>query len=299
MAQPCHANPSLYHICALAKGHDGKLYPTQAGLVAFGYEYEITSYLPQFLLDYREQTTGSTRWDDRIVSQSGDWSGNAIDFYYTVTGRLLRHFKAPFTTDETGTIHGGANPITEATNEVVANAIIHADYGASSGAGIRIILTNDSLTAHNPGTLLVDRDVAIAGGFSETRNPTLMRIFSFIGASDRAGSGLEMIFGNWKRLFEASPTLEEEHSPSSVILSLPIYESTGNAVQNDGKNRKLSVDELLAALASSQNGMTPKDVQKLFGASERVGQKRLKELFDKGRLSREKEGRSWRYRLER
>lgn len=182
---------------------------------------------------------------------------------------------------------------------MVANAIIHADYGASSGADIRIILTNDSLTAHNPDTLLVDRDVAIAGGFSETRNPTLMRIFSFIGASDRAGSGLEMIFANWKRLFEASPTLEEEHSPSSVILSLPIYESTGNAVQNDGKNRKLSVDELLAALASSQNGMTPKDVQKLFCASERVGQKRLKELFDKGRLSREKEGRSWRYRLER
>lgn len=68
----------LYHIGALSKGHDGKLRPTQAGLVAFGYEYEITNYLPQFLLDYREETSGVTRWDDRVVSQSGDWSGNVI-----------------------------------------------------------------------------------------------------------------------------------------------------------------------------------------------------------------------------
>lgn len=39
-------NDFLYHIGALAKGHDDQLHPTTAGLLAFGYEYEITNYLP-------------------------------------------------------------------------------------------------------------------------------------------------------------------------------------------------------------------------------------------------------------
>lgn len=71
----------LYHIGAVAKGHDGMLHPTRAGLLAFGFEYEITSYIPQFLLDYREETSGDIRWEDRVCSESGDWSGNIIDFF--------------------------------------------------------------------------------------------------------------------------------------------------------------------------------------------------------------------------
>ena len=188
----------LYHIGALAKGHDGKLHPTQAGLLAFGHEYEITNYAPQYLLDYREESSGSRRWDDRIVSQSGDWSGNLIDFYYLVTERLLRHFKMPFSTDETGTVHGALNPVTEAANEAVANALVHAYYGANGS--IRIILKEDQLSVSNPGSLLVDWRVAVAGGFSETRNPTLMRIFGFIGVSDRAGSGLQQIWETWQNI---------------------------------------------------------------------------------------------------
>lgn len=287
----------LYHIGALAKGRSGELRPTQAGLVAFGYEYEITNYLPQFLLDFREETSDDDRWDDRVVSQSGDWSGNAIDFYYAVTGKLLRHFKAPFATDETGTVHGSRNPVTEAVNEVVANALIHADYGASSGAGVRIILTGDALAADNPGTLLIERDVAIAGGFSEPRNPTLMRIFSFIGASDRAGSGLEMVFRTWKDLYGKQPLLEEKHSPSGVRLSLPLGGPSMKQSGKRGGSGGLEHGSLLGILAGSPGGMTSREVHELTGASERVAQKRLKELFDLGRLARTKEGHSWRYSL--
>lgn len=286
----------LYHIGALAKGHDGVFRPTQAGLIAFGNEYEITNYLPQFLLDYREETSGNARWDDRVVSQSGDWSGNVIDFYYLVTNRLLRHFKNPFTTDETGTVHGVGNPITEAVNEMVANALIHADYGTSSGAGIRVILKTNLLTVHNPGTLLIDRNVAIAGGFSETRNPTLMRIFSFIGVSDRAGSGLEMIFRTWGDLYGTRPSLNEEYSPSAVALTLPI-QGTSLSNLSDTVSKKLSKEELLAIVSNSPNGITSKDIVKTTGSSERVAQKRLKELFDQGVLSREKSGYAWTYFL--
>lgn len=222
----------------------------------------------------------------------------SFDFYYAVTSRILRHFKSPFATDETGTVHGSGNPTTEAVNELVANALIHADYGASSGSGIGVILKADSLTAHNPGSFLIDQDVAIAGGYSESRNPTLMRILSFIGASDRAGSGLEMIFSTWRRLYGVIPTLEEAHSPSAVILSLPFGEPQKTKLGDGLRNRKLDYDELLSLLADSPLGLTPREIHELTGASERVAQKRLRELFEHREVSRSREGHFFRYTVD-
>lgn len=287
----------LYHIGALAKGHDGELHPTQAGLLAFGQEYEITNYAPQYLLDYREESSGSRRWDDRVVSQSGDWSGNLIDFYYLVTERLVRHFKMPFSTDETGTVHGSLNPVTEAANEAVANALVHAFYGANGS--IRIILKDDQLKVSNPGSLLVDWRVAVAGGFSETRNPTLMRIFSFIGVSDRAGSGLQQIWETWQDVYGEEPVLNEAHSPASVSLVMPLRESeVATRVQNRGPiEREVVGDEALKSyLATSSEGLTPQEVHEATGISKRSAQERLKRLWEEGAISRKKDGRFYRYR---
>ncbi len=284
----------LYHIGALAKGRDGLLHPTQAGLLAFGFEYEITNYAPQYLLDYREEGLGNLRWKDRVVSQSGDWSGNLIDFYFAVTGRLLRHFKMPFSTDSTGTQHGSTNVITEATNEALVNALIHAFYG-SSGGSIRIILNESSLTISNPGSLLVDRDVAIAGGYSETRNPTLMRIFSFIGASDRAGSGLQRIWSTWNEVYDSAPSLEERHSPASVTLTMPLDITPIRQRTFDFSSTIPEENSLLALISNTPGGFTPHELQEALGISLRVAQGRLKSLFDQKLLTRKKDGRFWRY----
>ena len=212
----------LYHVGALAKGRDGLVHPTRAGLLAFGFEYEITNLLPQFLLDYREEVSPDLRWDDRVVSQEGDWSGNLIDFYLTVTGRFLSRFKSPFRTDGTGTRHGSSNPVTEAVNEALTNALVHAYYGGTTA--VNRCPSARSPRADQSRTLLVDADVAIVGGTSETRNPTIMRLFSFIGAGDRAGSGLQEIWGTWSATFDAEPKLSESHSPSSVKLVLPLVD---------------------------------------------------------------------------
>ncbi len=290
----------LYHIGALAKGHDGGLHPTQAGLLAFGYEYEITNYAPQYLLDYREESSGSRRWDDRIVSQSGDWSGNLIDFYYLVTERLVRHFKMPFSTDETGTVHGALNPVTEAANEAVANALVHAHYGTTGS--IRVILKENQLAVTNPGSLLVDWRVAVAGGFSETRNPTLMRIFNFIGVSDRAGSGLQQIWETWQNVYGEEPVLGETHSPSSVSLAMPLGEKRGVVKTREypqattGSVAPADDATLKSLLASSPEGLTPLEVHDVTGISKRSAQERLKRLWEEGSISREKDGRFYRYK---
>lgn len=289
-------NDFLYHIGALAKGHDDQLHPTTAGLLAFGYEYEITNYLPQYLLDYREETSGLTRWDDRVVSQSGDWSGNVIDFYLTVTQRFRRYFKIPFTTDVHGTSHSATNPLDEAVNEALANAIIHSYYG--SPCTILVRLEPHKLTISNPGNLLMDKDVAIAGGYSETRNPTLMRIFNFINVSDRAGSGLQSIWRTWKDTFSQEPALEELHLPARIELVLPLGDvrvdkviPTYAALPETG-NRRL-IFETVCLKGSAGAGVS--DIASETNLSERTVQKILKELFEMGFLTRIRDNHRWVY----
>lgn len=278
----------LYHIGALAKGREGKLVPTQAGLLAFGYEYEITSLFPDYLLDYRDEQGGERRWNDRIVSHSGDWSGNVVDFYFMVTARFLRFFNMPFSTDVTGTRHGSNNPVTEAANEALINALVHAYYGSS--ATIRVIINDNKLDITNPGSMLLDRNVAIAGGFSVSRNPTLMKIMSLIGASDRAGSGLEKIWEIWGSFGEL-PVLEEGHAPALVKLSLPLARLFKKSSSEDGGGETAYVpskhdEPILSLVASSPDGITSGLVSHALGISDRIAQRRLKALYDAGRIGR-------------
>ena len=69
----------LMKIGAIGIGNDGKKHPTAAGLLMFGWEYEIVREFNNYFLDYQEQYDDTTRWTDRIISSSGDWSGNIYD----------------------------------------------------------------------------------------------------------------------------------------------------------------------------------------------------------------------------
>ena len=284
----------LYHVGAVGRGRDSDLHPTRAGLLAFGYEYEITRYLPQYLLDYREETSGDSRWDDRVCSQSGDWSGNVVDFYLTVTERMIRFFKAPFSAGADGVRHVSGNVLTEAVNEAIANAVVHAHYGSS--ASVRLVLRSDELEITNTGDFLIDRGVAIAGGFSETRNPTLMRMLSLIGATDRAGSGLQKTWSVWGQYLDRTPLLEESHAPAYVRMVLPLEGIDSNAAPRVRRAGGRGHDEdIMRLLGSVPGGATSDELQESLGISERVAQKALKALYERGLVDRSRDGRRLRY----
>ena len=283
----------LYHIGAATRDSDGTPKLTRAGLLAFGYEYAITDYLPHYLLDYREETSGNDRWDDRIVSQDGAWSGNLIDFYLSVSQRMRRHFKSPFGADEYGTAHAPRNPVTESVNEAVVNGLVHAFYGDS--CTVTVLLTPDAFVVTNPGGFLIDSTAAIAGGISEPRNPTLMRMFGLIGASDRAGSGLQKIWKTWEGSYGVTPVLEETHGPAGVRLTLPLFE-TSSAMPVQSIETALSAQTIRGVLADASEGLTSEEIAGRTGMSKRTAQKWLKRLVDAGTVSRVREGGSVRYR---
>lgn len=49
-----------------------------------------------------------------------------------------------------------------------------------------------------------------------------MRLFSLIGVSDRAGSGIQKVWSTWEDYFNLEPSYIEMHAPASVVLHLPI-----------------------------------------------------------------------------
>lgn len=184
----------LMKLGALGIGSDGKIHPTAAGLLMFGYEYEIVREFPNYFLDYREDYDHNTRWTDRIISSSGDWSGNVYDFYFRIYNKLQQDIKVPFQLK--GNLRIDDTPIHKAIREALANCMINADYHGRQG--LVIVKSKDMIILSNPGDFRIDLAAAKSGGFSDPRNATLMKMFNLIDIGERAGSGIPSIYYIWE-----------------------------------------------------------------------------------------------------
>ncbi|MDE5713089.1 MAG: putative DNA binding domain-containing protein, partial [Muribaculaceae bacterium] len=142
----------LRKIGAIGIGEDGKYHPTAAGLLMFGYEYEITREFPNYFLDYQEnRSSGSLRWTDRIVSTSGEWSGNVYDFVMEALRRMQQGLKVPFVLK--GNTRIDDTPIHKLLREAVTNAVVHADFYGRQGLVIQ--KSEEGYKLSNPGTVRI------------------------------------------------------------------------------------------------------------------------------------------------
>ena len=198
-------------------------------------------------MDYREKLDDDTRWSDRFVSSSGDWSGNIYDFYFRVYNRIAQSVKVPFALDGISRIDD--TELHKALREALANTLINADYYGNTGVVIERNIT--SITMTNAGTFRIDLDEAINGGISDPRNSGLIKMFSLINIGERAGSGLPMIFKAWTGTDFAMPDITEKENPDRVCLILPV-ESLGEvgltSAQCPNKNANEGSDVLINEL---------------------------------------------------
>ena len=209
----------LRKIGAISIGKDGLYHPTSAGLLMFGYEYEITREFPNFFLDYQEnRSTGITRWTDRLVSTSGDWSGNIFDFVIQVLRRMQQGLKVPFVLQ--GNQRVDDTPIHKLLREAVTNACVHADFYGRQGLVFQ--KSTEGYIISNPGSVRISISEAIDGGISDPRNSVMLKMFSLIDFGERAGSGLNEICTIWKTVFHTPATLKEthDHGVDRTILTL-------------------------------------------------------------------------------
>ena len=212
----------LYRLGALGRGEDGLLHPTAAGLLTFGFEYEIVKEFPYYFLDYREQMEDGVRWTDRITSSSGEWSGNIYDFYFRVYNKIAQDIRVPFKLEGGDRIDD--TPVHKALREALANCMINADYYGRQG--VVIVKERSRICLSNPGSFRIDIEAAKSGGVSDPRNTALIKMFNLVNIGERAGSGIPNIYSVWEKQGWKLPELSESYDPDRITLSLAIEKTS-------------------------------------------------------------------------
>lgn len=184
----------------------GRFHPTIAGLLMFGYEYEITTVFPNYFLDYQENRTNGiyARWTDRIMSQSGDWSGNVFDFILRVIPKLQADLKVPFMFK--GNQLDEDTPLHKAVREATVNMLTNADFYGRRGVVVQ--KSAKGFKFANPGSMRVSLTEAIQDSASDPRNGVMMKMLAMVKYGERAGSGLQGIFKTWQSVYHCDPILE-------------------------------------------------------------------------------------------
>lgn len=197
----------LRRIGAVREDKDtGRFHPTVAGLLMFGYEYEITPVFPNYFLDYQENRSNGmyARWSDRITSQSGDWSGNVFDFILKVIPKLQSDLKVPFMFK--GNFRDDDTPLHKTVREATVNMLANADFYGRRGVVVHKSV--EGFRFANPGSMRVSLNEALQDSTSDPRNGVMMKMLAMVEYGERAGSGLQGIFKTWQSVYHCAPKLE-------------------------------------------------------------------------------------------
>lgn len=203
---------------ALRKDENGVLRPTLAGLVCFGDFVTIAAHVPNYFVDYREKLTGETRWNDRVCAHDGTWSGNIYDFFFQIHDKIVADVRKPFAIAKDGISRIDETDIHESIREVLANALIHADYHGRRGIVIEKQFRH--ILFENPGCFRVNREDAVAGGRSDARNQYIFNIFALVKIGERSGHGLSNLFAVWKKSGFPDPSISESYDPDRTTIEL-------------------------------------------------------------------------------
>lgn len=273
---------------------------TAAGLLMFGEERSITDEFHKYFLDYREKMSDEVRWDYRVISSDGTWSGNIFDFYFKIINRITDNLNVPFRI--VNGVRQEDTRVHEAVREAVANALIHADYRLPRGIVIEKGKTFFKIS--NPGSLRITREEALKGGISDPRNENIFKMFNLLGIGERAGSGLENIQLAWKEQEWLAPDLEELYNPDRISLTLRTVSMLPKESINllkavlKEKYSKLNKEEVMALVAAHQEGYVNNNrLQQLLDTHSLISNKILSSLVDKGYLEIDGIGRGTKYFL--
>ena len=282
----------LVRIGAARHAEGGVVRPTVAGLLMFGEDWRIMPEMPQYFLDYREQGDPTLRWEDRITSQTGDWSGNVYDFFFRIYQKLVQALKIPFKLEGISRIDD--TPAHKALREALANCLVNADY--CGRRGLVVLKTPERIELANPGGFRVDMDKALAGGVSDPRNATMAKMFSLVEIGERAGSGLPKIVDGWRACGLPQPVIAESFDPDRTVLVLPLENRRQKPAAKTGRitrEKEQAVVELLLSEGSARTGEV--------AASLGLGLSRTREVLSgmvaKGLVVSEGTGRARAYRL--
>ena len=239
-----------YHV----NREDGTEGFTRAGILMLGKTDSITdqSCAPQYFVDYQEKLSSDPRlrWTDRLYPD-GTWEANLFQFFYRTYGKLSQLLPMPFMLK--GTDRQEESTAHVALREALANTLIHCNYAQQGN--ILVVGRREGITMRNPGCMLISVADFYAGSHSICRNPTLQKLFMFLGNGEKAGSGADIIRKGWDDNHWPAPELSERTQPDETMMTLQLVhvEKDQESKHNVGENVGESVgDDIWSRLAERQ-----------------------------------------------
>jgi ATP-dependent DNA helicase RecG len=275
---------------------------TLAGLLMFGKERALLDALPHYQVDYQESPSDNpeVRWTYRLTVD-GKWTPNLFQFYYRVMTRLVDGLDVPFQLDQNG-IRIEETHVHEALREALVNSLVHADH--QSTRPIVIIKKPDAYLFQNPGRLRIPREQLYLGGLSDTRNPSLQKMFQLIGLGEKAGSGFQKILRAWQEQTWMRPLVSEVYALEMTRIWLPLISMIPAHVEADLRNlvgdryaELLELDRAILLFAHRFGEISNDDVQPFRDEHPRDIGERLSQLVIWGYLQKSGHGRGTRYWL--
>lgn len=275
----------------------GKIWLTFAGLIMFGKMQSIKDYIPNFHLDYFDNSTlESERWVDR-VTLDGSWGeGNIFNFFFAVINKLYLGLKVPFEILEDGYTRRENTLAHTALREAFVNTIIHADYKGE--AALKIIKYSDRYEFFNPGLLRISKEELFKGGNSYPRNPVLMSMFQYINIGERAGSGFPKILAAAKEYNWKLPEIIE--NPKLDFVQIVIWDETLRK-QDSLIAKKEQVEremEEIAKIIKENNSVKNLFIQEKLQISKSKSNRLLNEMIERKIIKKLGTGKNTIYELE-
>lgn len=259
-------------IGAASKTIDGSMHPTAAGLLMFGYDAIILSEFPNYHLDYLEFADGSKNWTYRISTGTGEFTGNLFEFFTSVSSRLS--FLNKKSKDLEGMVRNDDNQAIRAQRELLANAVMHADY--LGFGGIRAEWSPSRFTIRNPGDLRIPLKKMFEGGMSDPRNPHIAVMMTMIGMAERAGSGVSSIVDCCKAMSIPLPEYIETSDPETVTVTLRLE------LRDSGDK----IEDRILSLMKTDPSISVDKISQLLGMERNRTYRTIKKMADNGLVKR-------------
>ncbi len=184
---------------AAAKGRDGNLHPTAAGLLIFGKRKSVLRRFKNFSLNYTDKSNPA-----KDIPPEDFNAENLYNFFFAVCGRLL------------DIADGSA--VYFALREALLNCIVNADY--TQGGGVKITAYDGGVDFTNSGSFRTSPYSAAKGGVSDPRNSGVKRLFKRFGVGEGNGGGVPFIYSVWRKKGWDMPRFTEAFTPDYITLSL-------------------------------------------------------------------------------
>ena len=246
-------------------------------------------------MDYQEHDDADLRWTDRIVSSSGEWSGNVYDFYFKAYNKLVQGVKIPFMMEEG--VRVDDTPVHQVYREALANCLVNADYYGR--CGVVIVKEKTYASFSNPGNFRIEIEAAKSGGVSDPRNVTMLKMFNLINIGERAGSGIPNIWAISEKQGWKEPEIFEKFDPDRIILK--VYTDKKSAIKIGDKKSMIteSAKQKIIEFLTDNAAVTCKEVATMLGLKESRARDYLRQLIQEDILVAEGGNRNRIYKLKR